>query len=142
MHVMSDVLIQAPPSALWAILTDLPAWPSWNTTVVSTEGQVTLGARVSVTVTANPGRSFPVTVAELDEPRRMVWRGGLPLGLFTGTRTYTLTVEGDATRFAMEETYSGPLARAITRSIPDLRPSFDEFATCLKTHAELRTATP
>jgi hypothetical protein len=36
----------------------------------------------------------------------------------------------------MEEVYTGPLASMITRSIPDLAPSFEEFGACLKASAE------
>jgi len=138
MHFSSSALIEASPSDVWAVLVDLAAWPSWNTTVVSTQGQVDPGAKVAVTVTTNPGRAFPVRVTELDAPRRMVWRGGMPLGLFTGTRTYTLAAEGGGTRFSMGEVYAGPMAGLVTRSIPDLQPSFDEFAACLKARVESR----
>ena len=139
MQFSTRVTIDAPAAQVWSILTDLPSWPSWNTTVSSTQGTLALGEKVTVAVTAAPRRSFPVTVAELDEPRRMVWRGGLPLGLFTGTRTYTLSHEDGRTTFAMDEVYSGPLAPMLTRSVPDLQPAFDEFARCLKSHAESTT---
>jgi len=128
--------IEAAPDHVWGILTDLPAWTTWNTTVTSTEGTVALGNKVTVGVTANPGRAFAVTVAELAPPHRMVWRGGMPLGLFAGTRTYTLSSDGPSTVFDMTEVYTGPMAGMVTRSIPDLQPSFDEFAQCLKSHAE------
>jgi len=36
----------------------------------------------------------------------------------------------------MDEVYTGPMAPMVTRSIPDLQPSFDEFAACLKATAE------
>jgi hypothetical protein len=60
----------------------------------------------------------------------------MPLGLFTGERTYTLQSEGQSTRFTMREQYSGPLASLIVRSIPDLGPSFQQFADGLKKQAE------
>ncbi len=72
----------------------------------------------------------------LTEPERMVFRGGMPLGLFAGQRTYTLQREGTATRFTMREQYTGPLAGLIFRSIPDLGPSFRQFADGLKLRAE------
>jgi hypothetical protein len=74
---------------------------------------------------------------ELDAPRRMVWQGGMPLGLFRGTRSYEISApSAAATVFCMREEYSGPLAGLIGRSIPDLQPAFDEFAQCLKRAAE------
>ena len=36
----------------------------------------------------------------------------------------------------MTEVYSGLMAGMITKSIPDLQPSFDEFAVALKAEAE------
>jgi hypothetical protein len=136
MQFATRTTIAAPVGTVWAILADLPGWPSWNTTVTSTEGTVELGATVKVAVTANPGRTFGVKVTTLEPPTRMVWTGGMPLGLFRGTRTYALAAVEGATEFAMDETYTGPLASMVTRSIPDLQPSFDEFAACLKATAE------
>jgi len=66
----------------------------------------------------------------------MVWTGGMPLGLFKGERTFTLTPTADGVRFAMREVYTGLLAPLIGRSIPDLQPAFDEFAAALKLRAE------
>jgi len=140
MRFATRTTIAAPPERVWAILTDLSQWPQWNTTVISTDGKVALGAKVKVTVKANPGRAFAVTVKTLDAPRTMTWVGGMPLGLFAGTRTYTLTPVGDSTEFAMEEVYTGALAGLFTKSIPDLQPSFDEFASCLKSRAEAMTS--
>jgi len=61
----------------------------------------------------------------------------MPLGLFTGTRTFTVTPQPDGgTAFAMSEEFGGLLASLITRSIPDLQPAFDAFAGDLKRQAE------
>jgi hypothetical protein len=142
MHFSTRTTIAAPAPRVWSILTDLSAWPSWNSTVTAVVGEIAPGAKVTVTVTANPGRAFPVKVTALDAPRRMVWTGGMPLGLFTGTRTFTLSEAAGATEFAMDEVYTGPLAGIVTRSIPDLAPSFEEFARCLKAAAESAAVAP
>jgi len=60
----------------------------------------------------------------------------MPLGLFTGERAYTLEDQGPATRFTMREQYTGPLAGLIFKSIPDLGPSFQQFADGLKHQTE------
>lgn len=41
----------------------------------------------------------------------------------------------------MREEYTGPLAPMIFRSIPDLNPSFQQFAAGLKQKAESTTST-
>jgi hypothetical protein len=131
--------IQAPVDKIWRILTDLPRWAQWNSTVERTVGNIERGAKVTVFVKQSPGRAFPLRVTELDAPRRMVWAGGMPLGLFKGTRVYELAAPAAAAAvFTMREDYTGPLAGLIGKSIPDLQPAFDEFAQCLKREAERR----
>jgi hypothetical protein len=129
--------IQASPDAIWAILTDAPGYPTWDSGVERVEGGITPGAKLKVVSKANPGRAFPVKVTELSPGRRMTWSGGMPLGLFKGVRTFTLTPGSDGTtRFAMREEYTGPRLPLIWRSMPDLGPPFRQFADGLKQRAE------
>ena len=133
----SKTTIQASPEAVWRILTDAPGYPGWNTTVSRVDGRIALGEKITVHAKVAPGRAFPVEVVAFDAPKRMVWSGGMPLGLFKGERTFELRAMGaDGVEFAMREDYSGWLAPLIAKSIPDLQPAFDEFAACLKARAE------
>jgi uncharacterized protein YndB with AHSA1/START domain len=128
--------IDATPEQVWSVLTNIAAWPDWDSGVTKVDGRLALGEKLSVAVKANPGRVFPVRVVTMSEPKRMVFRGGMPLGLFTGQRTYDLVPEGTGTLFTMREEYTGPLAGMIFKSIPDLGPSFRQFAEGLKHQAE------
>ena len=131
------IAIRARPEAIWALLTDAAGYPQWNSTVERIDGRIAAGERLIVYARATPGRAFPLKVTEFVPPRRMVWAGGMPLGLFTGTRSYTLTPTSNGeVAFAMREQFSGLLAPLIARSIPDLQPAFDAFAADLKRHAE------
>lgn len=134
----SSISIRSAPEKIWAILTSAADYPSWNTTVSRVDGTIALGQTVTVHAKVNPGRAFPVRVAELEPNRRMTWRGGMPLGfLFKGERTFTLTPNSDGSmEFAMHEVFSGWLSPLIGKSIPDLQPAFEEFAACLKKRAE------
>ena len=133
----TSTTIRATPEAIWRILTDAPAYPGWNTTVLRVEGRIALGEKVTVHAKLAPGRAFPVKVVAFDAPRRMVWSGGMPLGLFKGERIFELRpMAAGNVEFAMREDYTGWLAPLITKSIPDLQPAFDEFAACLKARAE------
>ena len=133
----ASISIKARPETIWSLLTDAAAYPSWNSTVEKVVGRIAPGETVTVYAKASPGQAFPVKVAEFDPSRKMVWKGGMPLGLFTGQRTYTLTPKDGAVEFAMSEEFSGLLAPLITRSIPDLQPAFDAFAADLKRRAEI-----
>jgi hypothetical protein len=122
---------------VWEVLADTGSWSDWDSGVVGVEGEAALGSRVKVRSELNPKKAYPVTVTELEPPRRMAWRGGAPLGLFTGVRTYTLTPEGEGrTRFEMREEFSGPLMPLIGRTLPDMSDSFRQFAAGLKQRAE------
>jgi hypothetical protein len=136
MHYEARASINAPAEHIWDILTDASAMTDWDSGVVRIEGQIAPGETIKVVSSANPDRTFPVEVKEWDAPRRMVWTGGMPLGLFRGTRTFTLTPSSGATAFTMREEYTGLLRPLIARSIPDLGPSFTQFANGLKARSE------
>ena len=133
----SSATIDASPDAIWAVLTDAPAYAAWDSGVERVEGTIAPGETIKVYSQANPGRAFPVKVTEYRPGERMTWTGGMPLGLFKGVRTFTLTPDGSGpTRFHMREEYTGPLLPLIWRSMPDLGPSFEQFARGLKARAE------
>jgi hypothetical protein len=133
----SAIIIHASSDKIWAILIDGPNWPDWNPTVTKVEGKIALGEKITVFAKGNSDRAFPLMVSEYVAKERMVWSGGMPLGLFKGERTYTLTQQADeSVEFTMREVFSGLMAPLITRSIPDLQPAFDEFAAALKRRAE------
>ena len=135
----STATIKATPDTIWQILTDAPAYPTWNPAVERVEGSIAPGETIKVQVKANPGRTFPVKVTEFQPSSHMVWSGGMPLGLFRGVRTYRLTPAGEGTtRFDMREEYTGLMLPMIWKSIPDLAPSFEQFAQGLKAEAEKR----
>jgi hypothetical protein len=129
--------IAASPDAIWAVLVDGATYPDWDSGVVGVDGRIAPGETIKVVSSVNPGRTFPLKVTAFDPNRSMTWSGGMPLGLFKGVRTFTLTpTAGGTTEFHMREEYSGPLVPMMARSIPDLGPSFDQFATGLKRRAE------
>ncbi|MBA3629961.1 MAG: hypothetical protein H0W55_09865 [Actinobacteria bacterium] len=76
-------------------------------------------------------------MTEFTPDQKMTWSGGMPLGLFKGVRNFALAPEGNGgTKFHMREEYTGPLLPMIWRSMPDLGPSFRQFADGLKAKAE------
>lgn len=129
-------VIEASPETIWSIITDGPNIANWDSGVIRIEGKIAPGEKVKLVSSANPGRAFPLKVTEFAPPRKLTFTGGMPLGLFKGVRTYTLTPDVNATRFNMREEYTGPLLSMIWKSMPDLNPSFQQFAIGLKKQAE------
>lgn len=128
--------IRATPEQVWKILTNAQSLVDGGLGVIRLEGTIALGAKLRLWSEVSPNRAFSLRVAELTPPRTMVWSGGMPLGLFTGVRTFTLTPDHNGTLFRMREEFSGLMAPLILRSMPDLTPSFEKFAEGLKALSE------
>lgn len=129
--------IAASADQVWALLTDAAGYQSWNPTVISLDGEIDIGKKIKLVSTVNPKRAFKLKVEEMRPPTRMVWADGMPFGLFKGVRTYTLRPMSDGqTEFEMVEVFSGLLEPMISKSIPDMTESFEEFAQSLKIAAE------
>jgi hypothetical protein len=131
----ASALIQARADRVWSILLDGPGYPAWDSGITSVDGRIADGERITVHSEVSPGRAFPVRVS-MQLPTIMRWSGGLPLGLFRGVRTFRVEPEAGATRVTMREEYGGLLVGLMSRSIPDLGPSFTRFVNGLKQHAE------
>jgi hypothetical protein len=128
--------IAAPPERVWRHLTDAKALAGGGLGVTKIEGEIAHGAKLKVWSQASPGRAFAVKVSEFVPNRRMVWSGGMPLGLFTGVRQYNLAPAGSGTEFHMREEFSSPMLPLIWKSMPDLNPSFEKFADGLRALSE------
>jgi hypothetical protein len=132
--------IDATAQRVWDLLADAPGYKRWNASVVTIDGPIELGRTIKLVSAVNPGRTFVLKVAALDPPRRLVWTGGMPLGLFTGTRTFLIESGAGGCRFKMSEVYTGLMSGLIFKSIPDLTDSFKQFAEGLKNEAERAAA--
>ena len=129
--------INASPEKIWAILTDASKYPQWDPVAEKIEGRIALGEKVTAYTKLSPGRGFPAKVTEFEPGRKMTWTGGMPLGLFTGIRTFTLVPQADGTvEFTLRETFSGPMLSLIGGSLPDMTEPFKGFVAGLKQRAE------
>jgi hypothetical protein len=137
MHFEVERQIGARPETVWAKLIDKGLLLSGGFGILRIEGEIVPGGRIKLWSEASPKRAFPLKVTAFEPVvRLMVWEGGMPLGLFKGVRRFEISADGKASLFKMREDYSGPLAGVIGKSIPDLNPSFDKFASALKRAAE------
>ena len=132
----ASITIQAPPEKIWAILIDGASWPRWDPSCDRLEGRIAPGETLKAFTKLSPGRAFPVKVTEWLPAQRMTWTGGMPLGLFKGVRTFTLTPRGPEVEFTLHEVFSGPLLALLGGSIPDMSGAFQDFVAGLKARAE------
>lgn len=133
----AETEIKASPARVWSILTDAAGYTSWDPGIISLDGQIAPGGKLTIYAKVAPKRAFKVTVSEFEPNKKMVWSSGMPLGLFKGARSFTLVPRGNnLVEFKLQEVFSGPLLSLIGSSIPDLNPTFAEFAQALKQRAE------
>ena len=129
--------VSASPDQVWAALCDGQRWAEWDSGVDAVEGRIGHGEKITIRSHAAPGRAFPVTVTAFEPPRRLRFTGGMPLGLFRGVRTYDISpAPNGGSEFRVREEYTGPLLALIWRTMPDLGPSFSQFAQGLKHRVE------
>jgi len=128
--------ISAPAEIIWNILTDAPRYTEWDANMIKLEGTIAPGEQLTIYTKLDPDRAFKPTVVEFDPHRKMVWQSGMPLGLFTGSRTFLLEPKGEQVQFTLTEQFKGLMLPMIRSSIPDMNPVFQTFAEALKTRAE------
>jgi uncharacterized protein YndB with AHSA1/START domain len=130
--------IRASREAVWRILTDASGYADWNPEIVAIDGRMGPGERIRARVKVGSGaiRPVPLRVTAFEEPVRMEWTGGLPLGLFIGRRTLTVTPADGGAEFRMVVQMSGPLASLMVKAVGDRQAEIDAFSAALKAHAE------
>ena len=135
---VASAVIRSDPEVVWRILTDATGYAAWNPEIISIEGNLAAGARIMARVKLGDGtiRTVPMRVTTFTPTTRMVWTGGLPLGLFVGIRDFTVTPHSNGTEFRMHLTMRGLLAPLILKSVGDRQPEIDRFAAALKAHVE------
>lgn len=106
--------------------------------VTRIDGDIRLGNKIKLWAEVGGDRAFPIKIIEMDYKRKMVWQGGMPFGLFKGTRVFSLTEDGDETLFTLREDYR-PMVPLIWKSMPDMAPSFEKFVLGVKRLAEAKT---
>jgi hypothetical protein len=128
--------INASPETVWGILTDSAKFTEWDPGMKSIEGNIAPGEKLTIYAHIAPNRAFKVTVSEFEPNRKLVWSSGMPMGLFKGARTFTLTPKGEGTEFTTREEFGGLLLPLFGSQIPDMTAVFEAFNAGLKKRAE------
>ena len=134
MQTAVSAQIAATPDVIMSLLASTQ---TWNSTVVSIEGEIRQGNIVRLISALDPKRTFKLKITTAT-PTRLVWEDGFA-PMFKGIRTFTLTPQPDGTTlFEMVEVFSGVMLPLIKSSLPNFIPNFEQYAHDLKTAAEKR----
>ena len=144
-RLTTHVDIQAGPDRVWAVLTDLAAYPEWNPFIVRAEGAVGPGRRLTLTMQPVGGRAMTLRprLVDVAADRVLRWRGrlGLP-GLVDAEHTFGLQPQSGGTRLVQSETFRGILVPFVAASLDrSTLPAFVAMNEALKRRAEEPAAT-
>ena len=137
---LSTVQISASPAEVWAVLGDGPSYAQWNPEIVKIDGEFAAGGTVTAHVRLGSGavRVLRQKVVDFSAPNRMEWVSGLPFGLFTGRRIYTVAPKAGGSEFQLKVQMSGLVSGPILKSVGDRQPELDSFSHALKKTVEAR----
>ena len=137
---MTMMNIDAPPSVVWAVLTNTGSYSDWNPFIRRVSGDLQEGAKLDVRIEPPRGRamSFKPAVLTVENESELRWLGRFLLpGLFDGEHIFRLEALGDGgTRFTQAERFSGILVRAFTSTLDKTELGFEQMNTALKAQAE------
>ena len=139
-EVRREVEIDAPPSAVWAVLSDTRSYPDWNPFIRRLEGDLREGAKLSVLIEPPGARAMtlkPTVLAVIPE-RELRWLGRFLIpGLCDGGHSVRIEPTGDGrTRFTQAETFTGILVPALKGTLVKVETGFEQMNEALKSRAE------
>lgn len=138
--IHTAVEIAAPPRRVWQVLTDLAGYGRWNPLLPELRGWFEVGAPLDLTIQLGGRRvtvGARVTVVKTESELR--WRGPRSrlLGrVFAGEHYFLLDATGGGTRLAHGEVFSGLVAPAVERFVPQLTEGFQAMNAALRREAE------
>ena len=134
--VSATTQIDAPPMAVWAVLTDLGRYPEWNPLFREASGEVAVGERITLrAVQPSNGRLMTVKakIVAADPGAELRWVANLT-GIMSGEHSFVLTPLNGGTRLAQTEIYGGLLAATV--SVPRTETIFQAMNDALKQRVE------
>ena len=139
--VSTEIVIEAEPDDVWAVLTDLDNYADWNPFIVSARGRVAAGERLVNRMQPPGGKAmtFKPTVTAVEPGQTFEWLGrlGLP-GVFDGRHRFDLTrTPSGGTRVEHSEQFDGILVRFMRKSLDTkTRKGFEAMNQALKARVE------
>jgi hypothetical protein len=137
-EIHTEIVVDAPPSVVWEVLTDFGSYREWNPQIVEARGTARPGERVHLRVRAKGRtRSIPVTVTEATPERTLSWVGRVPVPwVFEGRHTFELEAVEGGTHLVNRERSSGLLVPFVVPT--DAEADYETMNEALKRRAESR----
>ncbi|MCX5198560.1 SRPBCC domain-containing protein [Streptomyces sp. NBC_00249] len=136
----TEITVDATPAQVWATLTDLPRYCTWNPVVRQAAGEVAVGARLELTMYAESGKPtvFRPTVLTAVPGAELRWAGRfLVRGLLDTEHWFRLSEgPGRTTRLEHGERFRGLLAPLLGSRLTGTARNFTPMNEALRTRVE------
>jgi hypothetical protein len=138
----TEIEIDAPPAAVWDVLSDLDAYQEWNPFIRRIAGDLREGGKLDVRLEPPRGRGITMapTVLAARPGHELRWIGHLVMpGIFDGEHSFRVEpLEGGRTRFVQSERFKGILVRPLGRVLDSTKLGFEQMNAALKERVEAR----
>ena len=141
-ELQTSIQIDAPPTLVWDILSDVDGHADWNPFLVSMSGQLQEGERLTNVMRPFNGKemTFRPVVLSVQPERELRWLGRLFVPrLFDGEHTFLLAPQNGGTHFIQKEAFRGIGLWFI--NIEQVRQDFEALNRALRQRAEAARAT-
>lgn len=141
MEIKNEVLINATPEKVWAVLTDFESFPAWNPFIKSVKGKAEVGSKLTVTImqSGDKGTTFKPKVLTVVPAKELSWLGRLLLpNIFDGEHKFELIDNRNGTTtFRQSENFTGILVTLFKKQLStNTAPGFERMNKKLKELAE------
>ena len=139
-EIKTDIVINAKPEKIWAVLTDFENHPVWNPFIKQISGTKEVGEQLIVKIQppdSSPMR-FKPQVLRLNPEKEFRWKGKfLVKGLFDGEHYFILNDNNDGTTtFIQGENFSGLFVMFFGKALEKTKQGFMLMNEALKKQCE------
>ena len=142
-QIESQIIINAPAEAVWAVLSDFQAYPEWSPSIAEFYGTPQVGKRTQVLLTQPGGTSMKMNpiFLKIDVNQELRWKGKLLInGIFDGEHYFILNmISNNQTQLIQGEIFTGILVPLFKKMIHgNTKKGFELFNAAIKERVESR----
>lgn len=117
--IQTEIIINAPKEKVWQVLTDFQNYSTWNSFIVSIEGEAKEGTKLKNTMILEGDKNiFKPKILKVIPNEYLEWLGKAPLGVFKGKHYFKLeSINANQTKLTHGEHFSGWLRGMIMKKI-------------------------
>ena len=131
--------IPAPPSVVWEVISDLPRWSEWNPLYVKADGQLRIGAQLSLTqaVAGQPPEVIVPTILDWVPDSQILWRLSQKRGFIRRLRYLEIDkLSDEGCIFSNGEDWTGFMVRFVPiEQRRTIRAGFEAMGEAVKARA-------